>query len=1001
MLEKKFKKIIISLLLSLLVILPVNNAILQNIEAKCSPFLNSNIANENIHGFSLKKTLYFKGHPIFQYQHEKSGAWVIVEKNNNIDKKFEISVRTPPENNKGINHIIEHCVLNGSLEYPCKNIIWELQKSANATFINAMTTPTYTTFPVSSIDEDELESLAKVYTSGVLHPLFLNDEKIFKKEGVRYELNRKGKLQPNGTVFNEMQQDTAVIQGFVKRVFPDTQGKNISGGLPEDIMDLSYKELCDTYKKYYHPSNMLINLTGDINHEKFFKWLDKDYLSTYENQKTSPVHYLHQNNENLKKYEISHYYKKNTDKNIIDIAIGYIIKPELYKESSDKLNIISSVINNPSSPRTKFLKEKGYLDINMRVANTFYDPLVTIDLFTDKINLTSQDCVEKTLDELFEKYPVTQAEIDQVINEDNFNDKFDQNTQLYENHISSNSFILSFVRFGDPCSLNYFHMDQDGNTVSEFDSDISEKNIHNTINEFLSKNKQLITIFLPTDDLKLNTANKIEEKLKSMESHKEILTKNYQEQKKWAESANSPENTNLIKSIFKKLCDINTPDFKCPIDKNIINGKEYYQSVQEIGDFISCKFIFKINHLSDDDKKYWEILLNCFILNDTKNYSREELEKQKSGKFNINLSYDIHEETNGEKNAFLTVNIISQKDDIQETFELLKEQVNNIDFKDKRTLQEFLKIKNSFYESTPKTFLKFRDLVSTQNSYEKIYLNGNQTEEDKNKFFKELLSSIDSKEFLNFFSQKAENIRSKTFNQKSLEGIGICASEKNQDLAKSIAQDFVQSLSNEKIADDAKLYFPPPQNKNIAFIEPSQSNNEIICVIDSKELSNDINFNLTCELLNNVFLMPLIREKNGAYGASIFSDPDNDKIIIRSTKDPNISSTVNVFKSIPQFIKAHEFTTEEIENVSKNFLGSLFVKNKLDLSDNQIEKAVCQKTDHCDVLNKNIKKIKTMSQEEIKRHGKILENLISNMRIYAISGNLQESDRKLFDMVIE
>lgn len=1002
MLNNKFKNRILSLVLSLLATLSATVYLAQNTTAECAPCSTSNSEQSTIHGFSLKKTLYFEGHPILQYQHEKSGMWVIVEKNNDIDKKFEISVRTPPENDKGTNHIIEHCVLNGSREYPCKNMLWELSKAAHATLINAFTYPAYTTYPVSSTDEDELESLAKIYTSGVFHPLFLEDERIFKKEGIRYELNEKGNLQANGTVFNEMQTNNGIFEGFIKRMFPDTQGKNLSGGIPEKIMDLSYSELCATYKKYYHPSNMMLRLTGNINYERFLKWLDEEYLSSYEKGNSSSVQYLHQNHKNLKKYDLSYYYKKNTDKDIIDISVSYIIDPKTYKENSEKLSTLQSIINDSNSPRSKFLKEKGYLDVSMNLGDTFYDPVVVIDLLTEDLELSSRECIEETLDELFDGYPVSQEEINQVINEEDFNDTLVENTKLYENHIDSNNFIMSFVRFNDPCSLNYFNVDEKGNITGEPESrNISEKSIHKMIGDILPKSNRIITIFLPTDNTELSPLAKINQKLKSIEPLKEKLTQNYHEQKQWAESQNSPENVRMIKNMLKKLSDINTPNFQCPVDITSADNKNYYQSIQEIGDFISYKFIFKVNQLSDDDKKYWEILTNSFVCGDTKNYSRDELEKEKSGKSTVKLFFKIDENDTNEKNAFIILNVVSQKNDIKKAIELLKEQVNNMNFRDKKSLKEFLKIKTSMYDSTPKALLKFQDLVIAKNLYVENYLDGNQTEEEKKEFYKELYSEIDNNEFLDAFEQKAENIKNKVFNQNALQGIGICASKDNQDTAKLNAQDFITSLSNQKIVCDARLSFDTPKKENIAFIEPSQSNNEVICIIDSKELSHDINFNSTCKLLNSLFLMPIIREKNGAYGAGIMTYPDNDKIILNSIKDPNVSSTVDVFRAIPQFIKDHNFDNEEIESISKSFLGSLFQKNKLHLAENQTEKAVCQQTDHCDLLNKNIQKIKNMSQKEIKHHGEILESLMDNMRIYVISGKLQESDKKLFDTIIE
>jgi Zn-dependent M16 (insulinase) family peptidase len=1000
MLNKKFGSRFSSLFLSLLILFPACVGPAQNVAAKCTGSPRAIAEQSNIHGFSLKKTLYFEGHPVYQFQHDKSGLWLIVEKNNNIDKKFEIVVRTPPENNKGTNHVIEHCVLEGSREYPCKGIFWELMKVAHATFMNALTHSTHTSYPVSSTDEDELESLAKIYTSGVLHPLFLQNEKIFKKEGIRYELNEKKELRANGAVFNEMQNGSSE-KATLERLFPDTQGKNLVGGIPEDIMDLSYAEICDTYKKYYKPSNMLICLSGDVNYEKFMEWLDRDYLSAYENQGSNQVNYLHQECENMKKYEVLHCYKKGTDKNLARVGVSYIINPENYKKYSDKLAIIESIVNNPDSAQNKFLKEKGYLSVNMSVAGTaYYDPIVTIDLCTDNPEMSSQDYVEKTLDELATKYPITQSEINQIIGNANFAGALAKNTRLYEDSIACENFIASFIRFNDPCSTDYFNIDKKGNIENGANCKFDEKNIKDTVNETLSKSKQIITVFLPTDDNKLNPAFRIEEKLKSLDPRKNELTQNYEEQKEWSESPDSPEHIQLIKNMFKKLSGIKTPTFNCPIDVTSENGNKYYQSAQEIGDFISYRFTFKINHLSDEDKKYWYIVLGSLESCNTKNYSRKELEEQKSGKLLSDMCFKITNDDDNQKNAFLTLYMISRKSDTKKAMELLKEQINNIDFQDKQTLKELLKAKNLMYYSISNVELKLNDLIN-KNLYERNYLSGTRTEEDKKAFYKEFYQQIDNKKFLETFSQKAEDIKSKIFNKNSLQGIGICASKENQEIAKANARDFAESLSNQEIDRNANLTFNTPKKEAIAFIQPCQSNSNVVCIVDSKELSHDINFISTCKLLENSFLIQKIREKNGAYGAHILPIPANDAVEAYTFKDPNISSTLDTFKSIPEFIRTHEFSDEEIENISKNSLGSLFEENKLSLAMHQLDEAICQNRDYCKLLNQNIQKIKKFSREEIKHHGEILEKLIDNMRTYVITGKLDKSDKKLFNTIVE
>ena len=324
-----------------------------------------------------------------------------------------------------------------------------------------------------------------------------------------------------------------------------------------------------------------------------------------------------------------------------------------------------------------------------------------------------------------------------------------------------------------------------------------------------------------------------------------------------------------------------------------------------------------------------------------------------------------------------------------------------MNFKDKQSLKEYLKCKNAWYESTPKTMLKFIDLVLVPNLYENSFLSGNMTEEDRKNFYKNISDNLDNEEFANILSKKLDSIKDKIFNQNSLYAAGTCASEENMSLAKLSMQDFVKSLNDLKINPNEKIEFTKNQNKSVAFIEPSRSNNEIMCVLDSKELSHDTSFEATCKFVNELFLIPTVREKNGAYGVRIYSDSANNKIWLCSNKDPNIGSTIEIFKQIPQFIKTHNFETDEIESTAKSFLKPLFWRNTLKLLSTQVEDIACRNEDYCDITNKNIKKMKNISEKEIKHHGEILEKLMKNMQVYALCGKLSESDEKFFNTIIK
>ncbi len=988
---KKLKSRILSFGLGILTVFPLLGNCTYALPNTSKTVVSENSqANQSIHGFLLNKTLDINNHHVMEYQHEKSGAWFVIEKNNNPNKCFEISVRTPPENDKGINHIIEHCVLNGSKDFPCKNMIWELRQNSFNTFLNAQTWPLYTTYPVASLDEEELTSLAKIYTSGVLKPSFLNDERIFKKEGIRFELDKTGALNANGTVFNEMQQSFNEQPNIMlKTLFPDTQGKNLSGGIPKDITELSYKEVCETYKKYYHPSNMVITLKGDADYEKFMKWLNEDYLQNYEKQNTENIKYTSQAPSKLPEYKTFDCYVPSSSDQLFTGVVSYILDFSTYNKYLSELDDIKSILNNPTSPRNIYLQSKGY-KTEFAFYDTLYDPLFQIYFSSKDKESISQKNIEETLKEVFEKYPITQKEIDTICNNDKFERQLSEASSSYEKYISTNDYMQSFIRFNQPCSEKYF---KDYSTESK-----KEKNYNDIINKILN-NKKTIIAFIPCSNIQLSHSEILKDKIKSLESQKDILTQNHEEQKKWSESPNSPKNLDTIKKMFKKLSDIKVPSLECPLQNKKLNGKPYYYSAQDIKDFISYKFVFKVNHLCEDDKMYLPLFNEALKLMNTKNHSRTDLEALKSQKCITNYSFNVCENNKKEKNAYAIIDITCQENDLDKSLALANEEFNNIDFNDKTNLKNIISSIEESLTSCNTPAAKFGScagkLLNLLFSYMYEDL-GN----SKN-FIKEISAKIDDKNFLKELSQNLENIKNKIINYNSLVGIGICSSEKNKSLAESKLEKFISNFSSLRVNPNTKIKLYEVSDKNIDFLEPSCSNGTIICSMNSKELSKDAGFNVTCQILNNKFFAPQIREKLGAYHCEIIPVPEKNKIVFVSTSNPNLKGTIDIVKTIPQFIEKLEISDDDITNISKSLLNQNLQNDKLSLYHNQSESTICKNLDYCNYLNECTEIIKNMNSKKIKKHGKLIKKALKTMKIYALTGNLNEEEEKLFDEIIK
>ena len=233
------------------------------------------------------KGIHAKGYLL---RHRKTKARVLLIENDDNNKVFNIGFRTPPSDSTGVPHIMEHSVLCGSKNFPAKDPFVELVKGSLNTFLNAMTYPDKTMYPVASCNDKDFQNLMHVYMDAVFYPNIYEHEEIFRQEGWSYKLDSKDDaLAYNGVVYNEMKGAFSSPEGVLDRVvlntlFPDTSYANESGGDPDVIPELTYEQFLDFHRKYYHPSNSYIYLYGDMDMEEKLEWLDKNYLSNFEEE---------------------------------------------------------------------------------------------------------------------------------------------------------------------------------------------------------------------------------------------------------------------------------------------------------------------------------------------------------------------------------------------------------------------------------------------------------------------------------------------------------------------------------------------------------------------------------------------------------------------------------------------------------------------------------------------------------------------------------------------
>ena len=244
--------------------------------------------NKSYSGFRLtqkKEIDELKSLGLF-FEHEATKAELMVLENDDDNKVFSATFRTPPEDDTGIAHILEHSVLCGSRNFPVKEPFVELMKGSLQTFLNAMTFPDKTMYPVASRNQKDFFNLMHVYLDAVFYPNI--SEETFKQEGWHYELNSpKDKIVYKGVVLNEMKGEFSNPESSIDRqlahsLFPSTAYGFESGGDPKRIPELTYQKFKEFHRKHYHPSNSRLFLYGDGDTQSYLDFLQEKYLQDFE-----------------------------------------------------------------------------------------------------------------------------------------------------------------------------------------------------------------------------------------------------------------------------------------------------------------------------------------------------------------------------------------------------------------------------------------------------------------------------------------------------------------------------------------------------------------------------------------------------------------------------------------------------------------------------------------------------------------------------------------------
>lgn len=862
-------------------------------------------------------------------RHKKSGAKISLISNDDENKVFYIGFRTPVEDSTGVPHIIEHTVLCGSDKFPVKDPFVELVKGSLNTFLNAMTYPDKTVYPVASCNDKDFANLMDVYLDAVFHPNIYKKEEIFKQEGWHYELEDKdAPVTINGVVYNEMKGAFSSPEGVLDRVvlnslFPDTTYSNESGGDPEVIPELTYEQYLDFHRKFYHPCNSYIYLYGNMDMEEKLEFIDKEYLSHYDKIEVDSVIQLQAPFE--KPVTISKPYSIASSESLEDnaylsynVAIGTNLESELTL-AFDVLDY--ALLSAPGAPLKQALIDAGIgKDIMGGFDNSTLQPIFSVVAR----NANKEDeakfvgIIEDTLKKIV-KDGLNKKSLLAGINSEEFKFREADYGNFPKGLIYGLSCMDSWLYDDDEPFLYLKILDVFAALKQKIETGYFEELIQKYLLD--NSHKSYVSIE-PEKGLNAKLEKELEEKLaayKNSLSEEEIdkLVEDTKHLKQYQEEPSPKED--LLKIPMLKRQDMKREAQPLVYEKVSCNGIETIHTNIYSNGIHYLNLMFDISDISEEELPYLGVLKAVLGYMDTEHYNYADLANEinlMTGGISsqINIYTDTKKKDSFRAKYEVRAKILYQN--LEEGLRLLSEILMGTQITDEKRLYEILaRIKSRLQMSLSSAghsvsamramsyfspAAKFNDLVGGIALYRTI-AELEEHFEEKKQFLMDKLRSLTEKIFV-----------------KNRLLISLTADAEGYQLLEEKFPKFLNTLPDGEKAGEAVTFHC--EKKNEGFLDASKvqyvsrAGNYL-----SKGYSYTGALRILKVILSYDYLWINVRVKGGAYGC-MSGFMRNGDAYFTSYRDPNLKSTNEIYEGIPAYLRA--FDADE-RDMTKYIIGTV------------------------------------------------------------------------------
>jgi Zn-dependent M16 (insulinase) family peptidase len=877
--------------------------------------------NELIHGFKIQDMTAIDEikAKLYVMKHEKSGARLLFLDREDENKTFSITFKTIPEDSTGVFHIIEHSVLCGSKKYTVKEPFVELLKGSLNTFLNAMTFPDKTMYPVASRNDKDFINLMSVYLDAVFHPLILTEPKIFYQEGWHYEFDSDTQaLSRSGVVLNEMRgafssPDEVASYHIKDMLYPDTCYRYESGGEPEHIPDLTYEKFREAHKKYYHPSNAEIFLDGSVKIDEALSLIDS-VLSEYNAEENdfeisdqSPI--KPDTREIL--YEIS---PSESPENKTKLVIGYLSSRFDEQEKNVAISVLlDAIASSNESPLKKAIIDSGLCeDMNFIPLDSIKQNSINVDFRNVKDGKAGELCnlFDVTVKEICDR-GIDKEMLEASLNNYEFRMKERDFGTLPAGIIYAMSALETSLYGGDP-SLNLSYEKSFAALREKLDTGYFENLLKSL---FTDNNHKATLVMIPSSTLgeekSKNEADGLEKIKNSLSEDKlQNIIKENEELKAWQIKDDSKEDLEKIPQL--SLSDISAEVEKIPEEIFEIDGIKVLMHDVSTNGIIYTELLFDASDLTENEIFDLRVLISLMENVRTEKHSAIDLQnfiKKELGSFDAGAT-PLTNKTETKLYVSITSSALEAKK--QSVIDITSEVLYSSIYTDKETARNIIRqlklaSEEAFISSGHHAGFRRATAYLNVESAIREYYSGYEA----HKSIKALEKNFDSA--FEKLSERLSALSSRIFTKERL--TVSFTGKPDIEFAKSI----ISAIRHGDPVNPVCKISPLGIRREGIVIPAQASYAELVANVTDFGEQTHGSMSVVRSLLSYGYLWNAVRVQGGAYGVGLIVR-NNGNVGFYSYRDPSPERTLGCYREASAFLR--EFAKSG-EDITKFIIGAI------------------------------------------------------------------------------